>query len=71
MLERKRVLKQIKAESRNDGRRVSIYEQPATGDVFVVPDPQLRLDELEIVQGEVAQLLRAATQIKTTNIESA
>jgi hypothetical protein len=71
MLERKRVLKQIKTESRNDGRRVSIYEQPATGDVFVVPDPQLRLDELEIVQGEVAQLLRAATQIKTTNIESA
>src|ERR1700730_12774638 len=71
MLERKRAVKQIKTESRNDGRRVSIYEQPATGDVFVVPDPQLRLDELEIVQGEVAQLLRAATQIKTTNIESA
>jgi hypothetical protein len=39
-----------------------IYEQPATGDVFVVPDPQLRLDELETVQGEVAQLLGAATQ---------
>jgi hypothetical protein len=27
-----------------------------------VPDPQLRLDELEVVQNEVAQLLRAATQ---------
>jgi hypothetical protein len=62
MLERKRVLKQVKIESRNGGRRVLIYEQPATGDVFVVPDPQLRLDELQTVQGDVAQLLGAATQ---------
>jgi hypothetical protein len=28
--------------------------------VFIVPDPQLRLDELENVQNEVAQLLRSA-----------
>jgi hypothetical protein len=62
MLERKRVLKQVKTESRDDGRRVSIYEQPTTGDAFVVPDPQLRLDELEAVQNEVAELLRTATQ---------
>jgi hypothetical protein len=62
MLERKRVLKQLKTESRKGGRRVLIYEQPTTGDVFVVPDPQLRLDELEAVQNEVAELLRAATQ---------
>jgi len=37
-----------------------IYEHNATGDVFIVPDPQLRLDELENVQGEVAQLLGTA-----------
>jgi hypothetical protein len=61
MLERKRVLKQVKTESRNGGRRVLIYEQGTTGDVFVVPDPQLRLDELETVQNEVAQLLQKAT----------
>jgi hypothetical protein len=30
--------------------------------VFIVPDPQLRLDELENVQNEVAELLREATQ---------
>jgi hypothetical protein len=59
MLERKRVLKQVKTES-SDGTRVLIYEQGTTGDVFLVPDPQLRLDELETVQNEVAQLLRAA-----------
>ena len=61
MLERKRVLKQVKTEQNTNGR-VLIYEQPTTGDVFVVPDPQLRLDELETVQNEVAELLRAAMQ---------
>ena len=59
MLERKRVLKQIKAEQTEKGR-VLIYEQPPTGDVFIVPDPGLRLDELENVQSEVAELLRTA-----------
>jgi hypothetical protein len=61
MLERKRVLKQVKTESSGGGRRVLIYEQASTGDVFVVPDPQLRLDELDAVQNEVAQLLQNAT----------
>jgi hypothetical protein len=59
MLERKRVLKQIKSEQTDNGR-VLIYEHGATGDVFIVPDPGLRLDELESVQNEVAQLLRTA-----------
>jgi hypothetical protein len=59
MLERKRVLKQIKTEQTEKGR-VLIYEQGATGDVFIVPDPGLRLDQLESVQNEVAQLLRSA-----------
>jgi hypothetical protein len=61
MLERKRILKQVKTESSSDGTRVLIYEQGSTGDVFIVPDPQLRLDELETVQNEVADLLRGAT----------
>src|SRR5437016_5295942 len=39
MLERKRVLKQVKTESRDGGSRVLIYEQSTTGEVFVVPDP--------------------------------
>jgi hypothetical protein len=59
MLERKRVLKQIKTEEAANGR-VLIYEHGATGDVFIVPDPQLRLDELESVQNEVANLVQTA-----------
>jgi len=58
MLERKRILKQIKTEEAAN-RRVLIYEHGGTGDVFIVQDPRLRLDELETVQNEVAQLLHA------------
>jgi hypothetical protein len=61
MLERKRVLKQVKTEQGTNGR-VLIYEHGASGDIFIVPDPQLRLDELESVQNEVVQLLHTTAQ---------
>ena len=56
MLERKRLLK-IKEQIVRDGQRVFIYEQPATGDVFTIIDPGLKLDQLESVQRDVAALL--------------
>jgi hypothetical protein len=59
MLERKRVLKQIKSEQ-NEGQPVLIYEHAKSGDVFIVPEVRLRLDEIEHVQNEVSQLLRNA-----------
>lgn len=59
MLERKRILKQIKSEQTESGR-VLIYEHGKTGDVFVIHDPQLRLDEIESVQNEVTSLLQIA-----------
>ena len=60
MLARKRVLKQVRAEE-NDGRRTLIYEHAKNGDVFIVEDPKLRLDDLERVQTEVMQLLRQSS----------
>ena len=62
MLERKRVLKQIKTEESDQGR-VLIYEHRENGDVFIVADPGLRLDELESVQTEVANLLNAGIPV--------
>ena len=56
MLERKRVLK-VKEQVVRDGRRVFIYEQPRTGDVFTIIDPNLQLTQLEQVQHDVAALL--------------
>lgn len=56
MLERKRILK-VKEQIVREGRRVFVYEQPRTGDIFTIADPGLRLDQLEQVQRDVAQLL--------------
>ena len=56
MLERKRLLK-VKEQLVRDGRRIFIYEQPATGDMFTVTDPHLQLSQLEAVQRDVAALL--------------
>jgi hypothetical protein len=56
MLERKRLLK-VKEQLMRDGRRVFVYEQPKTGDVFTIVDPDLQLNQLEAVQYDVAMLL--------------
>jgi hypothetical protein len=56
MLERKRLLK-VKAQLSENNQRVFIYEHVASGDLFNIPDPNLRLDELEAVQRDVGQLL--------------
>jgi hypothetical protein len=60
MLERKRVLKQVRTERAED-RPVLVYEHAKSGDVFIVPEVRLRLTELEHVQHEVSQLLKNAT----------
>jgi hypothetical protein len=56
MLERKRVLK-VKEQLVREGQRVFLYEQPATGDLFTIIDPNLQLNQLEQVQHDVAALL--------------
>jgi hypothetical protein len=56
MLERKRLLK-VKEQTVRDGQRIFIYEQPHTGDVFTIVDPNLQLNQLEAVQRDVASLL--------------
>jgi hypothetical protein len=58
MLERKRLLKPIEEKESDDGRRILIYEHVKTGEVFVIPDPALRLDQTAAVQNEVAELLK-------------
>ena len=56
MLERKRLLK-IKEQLHRDGQRVFIYEQPKSGDLFTIVDPNLQLNQLEAVQHDVGALL--------------
>ena len=56
MLERKRLLK-VKAQLNEGGRRIFVYEHGKSGDLFNIPDPDLRLDQLVEVQRDVADLL--------------
>ncbi len=56
MLERKRLLK-AKGQVKEGDRRVLIYEQAKTGDVFMIVDPCLQLNQLESVQRDILQLL--------------
>jgi len=56
MLERKKLLVPKEAREGEQGRML-IYEHRKTGEVFIIRDPELRLDELAHVQDEVALLL--------------
>lgn len=53
MLERKRTLVPTAVKETENGRML-FYENKKTGEVFVVRDPELHLEELEQVQDEVA-----------------
>jgi hypothetical protein len=56
MLERKKQL--VPKETKHTGTGIMlIYEHRKTGEVFILRDPELRLDEIEAVQEEVAMLL--------------
>ena len=65
MLERKRILKEVEVK-REDGSVTRIYEHGKTGEVFVIPDPQLKLSEIEQVQTEVAALLGGGALVPPT-----
>jgi len=56
MLERKRILSPTATKETETGKML-FYENKKTGEVFIVRDPELRLDELVQVQDEVAMLL--------------
>lgn len=56
MLERKRILK-VKDQLHHEGRRIFVYEHARSGDVFTITDPELRLDQLEDVQRDIARIL--------------
>lgn len=57
MLERKKMLKEIETRGSEHGGLVRIYGHVKTGEVFVIPDPQLRLDQVAAVQSQIAALL--------------
>ncbi len=61
MLERKKILKPVDRKETDSGPLI-IYEHAKTGEIFLIPDPQLRLDQIEQVQEEVGQRLGMAPE---------
>ncbi len=57
MLERKRLLKHIETRQTEQGQSALIYEHVKTGEVFLILDPLLHLDQMAAVQKQVAELL--------------
>ena len=58
MLERKRMIKEIEVKTAENGQTLRIYENPKTNEVFIIPDPGLKLSQIAEVQAEVADLLK-------------
>ncbi len=56
MLERKRQLNETAVKDSETGK-MRFYEDKKTGDIYIIRDPELHLDEIEQVQEEVALLL--------------
>lgn len=56
MLERDKVLKEIDTKD-TDEAKFRIYEHRRSGDVLIIRDPQLKLDQVDTVQAEVIALL--------------
>lgn len=63
MLERKRTIKEVETARAEDGTLLRVYQFPKTGEALVIPDPQLRLDQIAAVQLEVAELLGAPASV--------
>lgn len=56
MLERKKQLRQTGTRETEDATFL-VYEHPKSGEVYIIRDPELKLDQLETVQTEVSRLL--------------
>jgi len=57
MLERRRILAEKEVQKKDELTMIRVYEHRKTGEIFIVSDPILSLDQLEHVQEEVSALL--------------
>lgn len=57
MLERRRILAEKEVQKKDPLTMIRVYEHRKTGEIFIVSDPMLNLDQLGHVQEEVSALL--------------
>lgn len=58
MLERKKILREIDTQIVPSGL-LRVYEQRKTGETYLIKDPQIPLSQVELVQGEIRELLES------------
>lgn len=56
MLERKKIFQQIDAQDKN-GQKLLIFKRRKTEEIYIVPDLDLKMDELVAIQTEVIEML--------------
>ena len=71
MLERKKILIERRVRHATDGTMIRVYEHKKTGEVMLVTDPDLGIDELPGVQRQVQRLLEPASPAETSATDSA
>ena len=57
MLERKRIFIEREVQQDKEGTKLRVYEHRETGETFIIPDPELKLSEIQEVQEEVIVML--------------
>jgi hypothetical protein len=57
MLERKKILIERDVQFDRDDEMLRVYEHKLSGETFLIADPQLQLDALEVVQQKVVDML--------------
>lgn len=66
MLERKKIIRETDTQQLDSGK-LRIYEHRKAGDVFIVKDPQIPLEQVESIQHEVTALLDPEESAGPTN----
>ncbi len=67
MLERKKILVETDVKDAEGESCLRFYEHAKSGEVFIIRDPQLRLDEVEAVQAEVVAQLGGESAAKDSD----
>jgi hypothetical protein len=70
MLERRRLLIERDVQVREDGVKLRVYEYRRTNETFLIPDPELKLDELEPVQEAVVAMLSSGETVPAGPVPS-
>ena len=63
MLERKKVLKEQEINESDNGGKIRIYAHRETNEIFLIKDPNLQLNDLELLKDEIAVLLGGKSRI--------